>query len=326
METYSFLEEPRVEYVSSFSYEYQPGFTSTSYRYDGSSVNYGWNNDYTASYNYSFGGGGGGGGVGVYYTYNESAGDNSYFYDTDFSFVDLPWETVTDVPGGEGYYYGGGDDQITGGSGGGGSGGGGGSSSSYYYGGGEGGAGGGSGGGGGSYYYGGGSSGGGSGNFTYGDIIYGNITYGDIIYDNFTDGDISYGNITYETFIGDGTVEYVIDGNNGTATSIIGSETVVYRNQEYKQQQDEKHKYSQKMKLKHNLHAQNFKQRTHNDVCAKNGLVRIASVQIFDDMQKDITDDCTGCPEIKWDEACENTCAYKNEDDCCIKTVCLSNS
>lgn len=310
METYSFVVEPRVEYVSSFNYEYHPGYTSTSYRYDGSSVNYEWNNGYTASYNYSMSYSGGGGGS-MYYTFNESAGDNSYYYDTAFSFVDLPFETVTDNSGGEGYYNGGGGGEGAGGSGGGGGGG-------YYYGGG-GGAGGGEGGG---YYYGGGG-GDGSGNFTYGDITYGNITYGDVIYDNFTNGEITYGNITYgNVTYDDGSVVYV-DENNGTATSIIGSETVVYQNQEYKQQ-DKKHKHLQKMNRKHDLHAQNFKQRTHKDACAKNGLVRIASVQIFEEMQKD-TDGCTGCPELKWEEACENTCAYRNEDDCCIKTMCLPN-
>ncbi|KAL9541629.1 hypothetical protein MBANPS3_009008 [Mucor bainieri] len=59
------------------------------------------------------------------------------------------------------------------------------------------------------------------------------------------------------------------------------------------------------------------------DICQRNGFIRIASKQIFDQVQSSRYG-CEGCPELKWDDTCDNVCVFRTEKDCCIQSTCLS--
>ncbi|KAG2235726.1 hypothetical protein INT48_009141 [Thamnidium elegans] len=60
------------------------------------------------------------------------------------------------------------------------------------------------------------------------------------------------------------------------------------------------------------------------DTCAKAGLTKVLSKEIFEQLQER-HDDCEGCPFLEWDEFCPNTCIYRTEKDCCIESMCLPN-
>ncbi|KAI9246427.1 hypothetical protein EDC94DRAFT_390390 [Helicostylum pulchrum] len=60
------------------------------------------------------------------------------------------------------------------------------------------------------------------------------------------------------------------------------------------------------------------------DTCAKAGLTKVHSKEIFEQLQED-RDDCEECPVLEWDEFCPNTCIYRTEKDCCIDSMCLPN-
>lgn len=70
--------------------------------------------------------------------------------------------------------------------------------------------------------------------------------------------------------------------------------------------------------LKHYMAEEN------QDICHRNGFIKIASKQIFDQVLSSRYG-CEDCPELKWDDTCDNVCVFRTEKDCCIQSTCLSN-
>lgn len=71
--------------------------------------------------------------------------------------------------------------------------------------------------------------------------------------------------------------------------------------------------------LKHYL-----EEKENQDICQKNGYIRVASNQVLDQV-KSSRYGCEDCPELKWNDECDNLCVFRTEKDCCIQSTCLSN-
>jgi hypothetical protein len=62
------------------------------------------------------------------------------------------------------------------------------------------------------------------------------------------------------------------------------------------------------------------------DVCAKRGLTKVHTRQVFDQLQERRSNCKEQCEILEWDEECDNTCIYQTETTCCIQTICLPNN
>lgn len=74
--------------------------------------------------------------------------------------------------------------------------------------------------------------------------------------------------------------------------------------------------------LKHYMEEEE-EEEENQDLCQKSGFIRIATKQIFDQVQSSRYG-CEGCPELEWDDTCDNVCVFRKETDCCIQSTCLS--